>query len=910
MELTGNADLEMLEFGALPSGSVAAKFQLEQSATTALKISSNGRYRPNAQLMAPLDEILGQSIIYDVNLKPVSGGIDILHADISGDKLQTTLSGRYSDNINIDGEADISAPYSYQTVKLNDTAQISYTIMGTTQNPTLKIDAKSSQVQVGGNVLNNPHFRAEFDQIRDNLEGPLQLDASTKFGDLLATTNVTRNESGLGFKNLNVRLDQLLASGFLAIAPDNLATGKMIINLAEGQKQKEQLSISLTPQDGKQGLELSVDTRNVAYKNIGFDAIRIQASGTLDRLSGRFEVDGRHGDKVTSPKFALALPFQLNRSSFGDITARGTPAGQYGNVKITGSEPVVLSLDSGRPNLKAALDVSDGKIEVDYSGLVDHDTLKIIIGNLPVSTLRLPGSLGDTKGRISALVNLNTKAPHPSGTANFSLTDWRGFEVEKGQGLTTRLDLVLNESAINWQLDGQAINGFKINGNGNFPVVVGSQLNSLRPNMLNPISGQLAASGPAAAIFGLITPSDDELLGNLNANLTISGTTTEPRLIGQANGKDIGFEFPELGTRIRNANFDAAFSNDGLQINSLTASDSNSGRMSANGKFTFGEFGRPLGELNLQATNFKALDRRDVDAWLDGNLIFQNGVTDSLLSGNIDIRKAELRQFVTGTASVVEIEVEEINRPKEQAGLLLEKPVSRVALDVKVKAPRNIFIRSRGIDVEMAVDADVNGTLTDPEFVGTATIIRGGYKIAGKNLAFENGTIEFDGPLSQAKMNLKAETETQNLKAGVDISGTMENPKIDLSSTPERPEDEILSALLFGRSVSELSIIESAQLAGALAQFSGVGSGFDLLGGVRNAFGFNQLNIDYKPNGGTQVSGGRYLAKNVYLQLFSGAGLDQSGAIIDWEIRKNIALRSRIQADYNQSLSLKWKKDF
>ena len=62
--------------------------------------------------------------------------------------------------------------------------------------------------------------------------------------------------------------------------------------------------------------------------------------------------------------------------------------------------------------------------------------------------------------------------------------------------------------------------------------------------------------------------------------------------------------------------------------------------------------------------------------------------------------------------------------------------------------------------------------------------------------------------------------------------------------------------------------------------------------------------------GAVQLVGGRYLAKNVYLQVFSGAGPDQTGALIDWEIRKNLALSSRLRADNDQALSLKWKRNF
>ena len=323
-----------------------------------------------------------------------------------------------------------------------------------------------------------------------------------------------------------------------------------------------------------------------------------------------------------------------------------------------------------------------------------------------------------------------------------------------------------------------------------------------------------------------------------------------------------------------------------------------------------GDRGRPLGSLNIEAQKFRALDRRDVEATVSGSLAYESRQEDAELTGTINLNEVDITQFVSGNTSVIEIEVEELNRPEDIQALKLKEDVVPINLNLKVKAPRRIYIRSRGLDVELSADIEITGTVTEPLFNGKAEVVRGGYKLAGKTLQFSEGSITFDGTLSEARLSLLAETETTDITAQVKIEGTVEKPDITLTSTPERPQDEILSVLLFGRSATELSTIEAAQLAGALAQFSGSGAGFDLLGGLRDAFGIGQLSVGFSEDGTAQITGGRYLARNVYLQVFSGAGQDQTGAIIEWEIRKNLALRSRLQADNDQAFSLKYKKDF
>jgi len=396
----------------------------------------------------------------------------------------------------------------------------------------------------------------------------------------------------------------------------------------------------------------------------------------------------------------------------------------------------------------------------------------------------------------------------------------------------------------------------------------------------------------------------------LEARLDVGGTLGSPRIEGQANGKELRYELPELGTRLRNGRFTANFTNDTIDVTDVYVRDSKKGTLEGSGNFKLGEYAIPLGRLDIKAKKFIALDRKDYEGTVSGTLFFESEKEAATLGGDVTVKKAEVKQFVAGRVAVVEIEVEEINGSMGDIAVQKKVESAPIKLDLRVRAPRNIFVRTRGLDVELELDVALKGTVSEPELFGEANVRRGGYRIAGKELQFTEGSIEFSGSLADAKVNLKAETDTQNISASVEITGTVEDPKIDLTSTPERPQDEILSALLFGRSVTELSTIEAAQLAGALAQFSGAGGGFDLMGGLRDALGVGQLSIGVGEDGQASFSGGRYLAKDVYLQIFTGAGPDSTGAVLDWELRKNLSLRSRVQSDNEQSLTLKYKKDF
>ena len=91
-----------------------------------------------------------------------------------------------------------------------------------------------------------------------------------------------------------------------------------------------------------------------------------------------------------------------------------------------------------------------------------------------------------------------------------------------------------------------------------------------------------------------------------------------------------------------------------------------------------------------------------------------------------------------------------------------------------------------------------------------------------------------------------------------------------MSAEPSLPEDEVLSRVLFGRSPSQLTGLEAARLAAALAQLSG-GGGFDLMGGIENITGLDSVDVSQTDGGQFQVATGRYLSDDVYLELSSTA---------------------------------------
>jgi translocation and assembly module TamB len=260
---------------------------------------------------------------------------------------------------------------------------------------------------------------------------------------------------------------------------------------------------------------------------------------------------------------------------------------------------------------------------------------------------------------------------------------------------------------------------------------------------------------------------------------------------------------------------------------------------------------------------------------------------------------------------VVKIDVIERNKPG-QVGVVGDQarrararegsapPPSPIQLAINLTAPRRIFVRGRGLNVELALDAQVRGTITRPDLSGTARVVRGEYEFAGRRFEFDQrGTIRLDETPAGIRLDLTAVREDPTLTAEVRVRGTAAEPEITLSSRPQLPQDEILSQVLFGRSASQLSALEAAQLASALSGLAG-GGGFDIVGGLREFAGLDRLRFAGEGSGVT-VAGGKYISDNVYLEIIGG-GREGAAVQVEYQVNRRLSIVSRLSGDTRVSV--------
>jgi translocation and assembly module TamB len=194
-----------------------------------------------------------------------------------------------------------------------------------------------------------------------------------------------------------------------------------------------------------------------------------------------------------------------------------------------------------------------------------------------------------------------------------------------------------------------------------------------------------------------------------------------------------------------------------------------------------------------------------------------------------------------------------------------------------------------------------------------ASLVRGEYEFAGRSFDLEKGEIRFTGntPVNP-NLDIDASANITDLSATIHVGGTGLRPEISFTSTPAMPEDELLSRLLFGTSITDLSAPEALQLAAAVASLQGGDGGLNPINAVRKAAGLDRLRIlpaDTITGQGTSVAAGKYITRRTYVELITD-GQGYSATRVEFQITRWLSLLSSISTLGRQSVNIRVSKDY
>lgn len=439
--------------------------------------------------------------------------------------------------------------------------------------------------------------------------------------------------------------------------------------------------------------------------------------------------------------------------------------------------------------------------------------------------------------------------------------------------------------------------------------------------------------------FGLSLPPKGEILGNLEGDLdlerintllgpdyqivkghfgvdfTLGGTVDAPRIAGQGKVGNGYYEYIPTGTVLRGAEVEITAKIPRVSVQEARATDGEKGAISLEGWFDLLPGDRFPFKTALTLKQATLIRRDDITATTGGQLILSGSVEKARLTGQLHVEHAEFRIPDRLPPDITDLQVIDVRETSQQGEPPLQQQAKQglnLLLDVAVDGPGKIFVRGRGLDSEWKCALRISGTAREPMINGNLSVVRGRFDFLGKRFDIQRGTIAFSGAYPPSPMaDIVTEAQATDITAQIQLSGSLKSPKLTLTSDPPLPSDEILSRVLFGRTLTAITPFQALALADAARTLAGSG-GPGVMEKTRKVLGVDQLELktDGKEIDQATVGAGKYLSDKVYLEVEQGLDPQSSKAKVNVDVTPNVTLESEVGVNAEGGMGVRWKWDY
>ena len=234
---------------------------------------------------------------------------------------------------------------------------------------------------------------------------------------------------------------------------------------------------------------------------------------------------------------------------------------------------------------------------------------------------------------------------------------------------------------------------------------------------------------------------------------------------------------------------------------------------------------------------------------------------------------------------------------------------SPVRLRLNIIVTDNISVTGRGLNVLLGGRLAVSGTPSALVTNGAFNLRRGSLKLLSRRIEFERGRLDFRGDLDP-RINFVAVSRSTDATIRLIISGRASQPNIEVTSSPELPQEEALARLVFDRNLVQLAPLQIAQLASSIAVLSGSGGNNSLLGGLQSALGVDWLEITETASGETAVGLGKQISDKLSIGVEQTTKTNTSRVTIDLNLKRNFKLRGSAGSDGSTGAGIFFQKDY
>lgn len=561
--------------------------------------------------------------------------------------------------------------------------------------------------------------------------------------------------------------------------------------------------LEVTAAEGAEPLMVELDARALAVGGVRSGRFRadLTASETRQQLEAAATLDGRQVEVALDGRL---VDWQRPLAAGWSGRLQAVALNLADDLQYRLEAPAGLTLARDRIDLERACLRGDaaGRICLagNHAGPGDY-RLSADLENLPANLVKqvvqteleftqtLDGSLllRSTPGRrmsADARIDIAPGRVHDPENPRMALITRAGsfrLDLDAGQVLLARLDLPVGKSA--------ALNAE-------------FAMDDVRRGDDSGIRGRVEVNVYDISVLAALVPSITRAGGHLKVDLALGGTVAKPVLDGDASLTNGLLSYAPLGLELKDIELRSRIARGNhIDLQSTFTAGEGSGRLYSSAD------GLGAGEVRLTLTgdNLTVVDLPQVNVVADVDVGV--GVTPErvTLNGDVRVPKARLspREITTTRVSESKDVVIVASRREEDEEPAAEPPPFAIEGEVELTLGDDVVIDFDAAETQLsgAVTFAWNGP---PMPIATGEYeVTGRFEAYGQLLEITEGSIRFpEVPATNPQLRIRAEREIfgnpQIRTAGVLVSGTAQDPEVEVYTAPATTRERALTLLVTG----------------------------------------------------------------------------------------------------------------
>jgi translocation and assembly module TamB len=657
--------------------------------------------------------------------------------------------------------------------------------------------------------------------------------------------------------------------------------------LAYADNRLQSLNLDATL-DSAQRAKIDLKGSGIQAGDTALGTLTASAQGDIKRQKLTLDLQG--------PQLKLALGFDgaldqgnwRGRLASGDIQAGGQDWKLQGPAKLE-------RLADGKINFGAHCWMSGpASLCGEDQRLMPEPKLRYHLKQFPIESLAqwLPKDFA-WKGRLNADLQLDLPASGPNGQISVDASggtlrmkdqeQWLDFPYQ-----TLKLTSILTPKRIDTELN---FVGGKLG-----ELTMQAQINPLPAN--KPLTGSFRLSGLDLSVARPFVPMVEKLTGRLNGSGTLSGGLMAPLVNGNLLLSEGEVSGPELPIELQALQLQALIAGESVQVSGGWKSGK-TGQGSLNGNIAWGQ--ALVVDLALKGTQLPVTVEPYAKLELAPDLKISMKGDTLAIAGTVQVPRGEItvRELPPSTVKVSSDTV--IIGQQTAEG----KPPLAMKMDIDVVVGEDkLSFSGFGLTANLQGRVHIGDNM---DTRGELWLNDGRYRAYGQRLTVRRARLLFAGPLDQPYLDIEAIRRTDDVIAGIRLSGSAEQPRTQIFSEPAMSQEQALSYLVLGRPLGTTGEDNNMLAQAALGLGLLGSSGFT--GKLATDLGIEDFQLDTEGSGDTTsvVASGNLTEK---LSLRYGVGVFEPANTIALRYKLSKKVYLEAAGGVASSLDIFYKRDF